>query len=122
MPIVTPPAAVEFQSVSKIYRTGFMGRGRICALRNVTLSVPRGSRVRRGRSESGRQDHARQSPFVALPADFRSHPAAGTARAASQHAVARRLSPRKPSVSSVSDRHHAAAVLRPVCRSWRLAN
>ncbi len=43
MPIIAPPAAVEFRSVSKIYRTGFAGGRRICALRDVTLSVPRGS-------------------------------------------------------------------------------
>ena len=43
MPLITPPAVVEFRSVSKIYRTGFMRRRRICALHDVTLSVPRGS-------------------------------------------------------------------------------
>jgi ABC-2 type transport system ATP-binding protein len=42
VPIIAPPAVIEFQSVSKVYRTGFMGRRRICALCNVTLSVPRG--------------------------------------------------------------------------------
>jgi ABC-2 type transport system ATP-binding protein len=42
VPIVAPPAAVEFRSVSKTYRTGFLGGRRICALRDVTLAVPRG--------------------------------------------------------------------------------
>ena len=43
MPILKPPAVVEFQSVSKVYRLGFLGRRRIHALRDVTLAVPRGS-------------------------------------------------------------------------------
>jgi ABC-2 type transport system ATP-binding protein len=43
MRIATPPAVVEFRSVSKLYRLGFLGRRRLYALRDVTLSVPRGS-------------------------------------------------------------------------------
>ena len=43
MPLIAPAAVAEFQSVSKTYCTGFLGRRRMCALRDVTLSVPRGS-------------------------------------------------------------------------------
>jgi ABC-2 type transport system ATP-binding protein len=43
MPIITPVPAVEFQSVSKVYRLGWLGRRQTCALRDVTLAVPRGS-------------------------------------------------------------------------------
>jgi ABC-2 type transport system ATP-binding protein len=38
-----PRPAVEFQGVSKVYRTGLARRHRVCALCDVTLSVPRGS-------------------------------------------------------------------------------
>jgi ABC-2 type transport system ATP-binding protein len=38
-----PPSIVEFQQVSKVYRSGLLRRRKVCALRDVTLSVPRGS-------------------------------------------------------------------------------
>ena len=34
---------VEFQNVSKIYRTGLLGRRTIHALRGVSFNIPRGS-------------------------------------------------------------------------------
>jgi ABC-2 type transport system ATP-binding protein len=39
---MSPPVA-EFQSLSKVYRTGLFHRRPVWALRNVTLTVPRGS-------------------------------------------------------------------------------
>jgi ABC-2 type transport system ATP-binding protein len=38
-----PKPIVDFQNVSKVYRSGLLGRRSVWALRNVTLAVPRGA-------------------------------------------------------------------------------
>ena len=96
-----PPSIVEFQHVSKVYRSGMLRRRKLRALQNVSLSVPRGSIFGVSGTKSGRQDHALESPAIHLPAQPRERSSAWDSQPGPQHAGRRRLSAPMPGVPAI---------------------